>query len=267
MVGTSTNFDHFEGYSSHLPPLQDRTNYAYRKNHMAIWITSQDLRIWDVIECRNYVPTKITTTKVDGIDKIIEEAKPRKELAEEDYKKVYFNHKAVNYLHYEITQNDYIKISMCTKFGISLAFYIPISGVPNANSKAPPWAINFGHFTRLKWHATCQEDGVPHAHRRTPRIDDEGGVQHVSKRACHTPMKQAPQDQKKSWRATRQCKGVACWTNSLEDQIQGISRHKMGVQHAKERACHTPKKCLQMKLKVGVQHAEKVACHTPRVDI
>ncbi|MED6166477.1 hypothetical protein PIB30_109714, partial [Stylosanthes scabra] len=67
---------------------------------MMIWICSQDSRIWDVIEEGNYVPTKVTSQKVDGKDVEREILKTKKEYTEEDWKKAAFNFKAINFLHY-----------------------------------------------------------------------------------------------------------------------------------------------------------------------
>ncbi|RYR63144.1 hypothetical protein Ahy_A04g020935 [Arachis hypogaea] len=44
---------------------------------MTIWIKSQDMSIWDVTKSCNFVPKKITTKKIDGVDKVLEEAKPK----------------------------------------------------------------------------------------------------------------------------------------------------------------------------------------------
>ncbi|MED6203110.1 hypothetical protein PIB30_112405, partial [Stylosanthes scabra] len=54
---------------------------------MMIWVCSQDSRIWDVIEEENYVPTKVTSQKVDGKDVEQEILKTKKEYTEEDWKK------------------------------------------------------------------------------------------------------------------------------------------------------------------------------------
>ncbi|MED6191016.1 hypothetical protein PIB30_111884, partial [Stylosanthes scabra] len=83
-------------------------------NRMMIWICSQDSRIWDVIEEGNYIPTKKTTQKVDGKDVEKEVPKTKKEYNEDDWKKIAFNFKAINFLHYGLNQDDYMKISTCT---------------------------------------------------------------------------------------------------------------------------------------------------------
>ncbi|MED6227337.1 hypothetical protein PIB30_112543, partial [Stylosanthes scabra] len=67
---------------------------------MMIWICFQDSRIWDVIEEGNYIPTKKTTQKVDGKDVEKEVSKTKKEYNEDDWKKIAFNFKAINFLHY-----------------------------------------------------------------------------------------------------------------------------------------------------------------------
>ncbi|MED6190544.1 hypothetical protein PIB30_106908, partial [Stylosanthes scabra] len=61
---------------------------------------SQDSRIWDVIEEGNYIPTKKTTQKVDDKDVEKEVPKTKKEYTEDDWKKIAFNFKAINFLHY-----------------------------------------------------------------------------------------------------------------------------------------------------------------------
>ena len=113
MAGTSTSFGIVEGQSSHRPPPLDGTNYAYWKNRMRFRIKSQDERIWDVIEEGNYVPMKKSTTKVGTKDITIKTAKSKAEWTEEDYRRVAFNNKAINFLHCAILQNDYMKISTC----------------------------------------------------------------------------------------------------------------------------------------------------------
>ncbi|XP_016185466.1 uncharacterized protein LOC107627119 [Arachis ipaensis] len=103
----------FEGQCYHRPPLLNGTNYLYWKNRMAIWIKSQDLRIWDVIENGNHVPMKTTSKEVGEVETSTEELKPKSEWTDDDYKKVSFNFKAINYLHCAITQNDYMMICTC----------------------------------------------------------------------------------------------------------------------------------------------------------
>ena len=112
MAGTSTNFGIVEGQSSHRPPLLDGTNYAYWKTRMTFWIKSQDERIWEVIEEGNYVPKKQETSKVGTIDVTSEVIKTKAEWTEDDYRRIAFNNKAINFLHCAILQNDYMKISM-----------------------------------------------------------------------------------------------------------------------------------------------------------
>ncbi|MED6203312.1 hypothetical protein PIB30_114258, partial [Stylosanthes scabra] len=66
-------------------------------NRMMIWICSQDSRIWDVIKEGNYIPTKKTTQKVDDKDVEKEVPKTKKEYTEDDWKKIAFNFKAINF--------------------------------------------------------------------------------------------------------------------------------------------------------------------------
>ncbi|MED6154062.1 hypothetical protein PIB30_108327, partial [Stylosanthes scabra] len=62
----------------------------------------------------NYVPTRKTTQKVDDKDVEKEVPKTKKEYTEDDWKKIAFNFKAINFLHYGLNQDDYMKISTCT---------------------------------------------------------------------------------------------------------------------------------------------------------
>ncbi|MED6117360.1 hypothetical protein PIB30_109301, partial [Stylosanthes scabra] len=54
-----------------------------------------------------------STQKVDGKDVEKKVPKTKKEYNEDDWKKIAFNFKAINFLHYGLNQNDYLKISTC----------------------------------------------------------------------------------------------------------------------------------------------------------
>ena len=115
MASTSySNNNNNAGISITRPPIFDGVNFSYWKNRMMIWICSQDQRIWNVIEEGNYIPTKKDTQKVGDVDVEKEIPKTKKEYTEDDWKRIAFNYKAINFLHYGLNQDDYLKISTCT---------------------------------------------------------------------------------------------------------------------------------------------------------
>ncbi|XP_052116680.1 uncharacterized protein LOC127746708 [Arachis duranensis] len=102
-----------EGNSTARPPLFSETNYSYWKNKMRIWIRSQDVRIWKVIENGNHIPTKTTSAKEEGVSVLKQVPKGEDEYSDDDWKKVAMNDKAINFIHCALNEHDYMKISTC----------------------------------------------------------------------------------------------------------------------------------------------------------
>ena len=114
MASTSFNNNNTsEGNSTARPPLFSGTNYSYWKNKMRIWIRSQDVRIWKVIENGNHIPTKTTSAKEGEVSVSKQVPKGEDEYSDDDWKKVAMNDKAINFIHCALNEHDYMKISTC----------------------------------------------------------------------------------------------------------------------------------------------------------
>lgn len=114
MASTSFNNNNTsEGNSTARPPLFSGTNYSYWKNKMRIWIRSQDVRIWKVIENGNHIPTKTTSAKEGEVSVLKQVPKGEDEYSDDDWKKVAMNDKAINFIHCALNEHDYMKISTC----------------------------------------------------------------------------------------------------------------------------------------------------------
>lgn len=94
-----------ESLSMNRPPSFKGIDYGFWKNRMKIFLRSNDLNLWRVIENRPYKPTK-----VEG-GKVVE--KDESEWTSEDDKKVSINEKAINLLHIVLICSEYDHISTC----------------------------------------------------------------------------------------------------------------------------------------------------------
>ncbi|MED6117864.1 hypothetical protein PIB30_113948, partial [Stylosanthes scabra] len=66
-----------------------------------------------VIENGNHVPMKEMETKVGEVTTKSSTPKLESEYNDEDLKKLSLNFKAINFLHYALNENDYMKITNC----------------------------------------------------------------------------------------------------------------------------------------------------------
>ena len=94
-----------EGQSTNRPPLFDGTDYTFWKHRMRIFIRSQDIDVWRVIEVGNFIPKK----RVDG--QMI--PKEYDELTFEDKKQLSMNDKALSILICGITRDVFNSVSHC----------------------------------------------------------------------------------------------------------------------------------------------------------
>lgn len=79
-----------EVQSTNRPPLFDGTDHSFWKHRMRIFIRSQDIDVWRVIETGNFIPQK----RVEG--KLLQ--KEYEELTNEDNKQLSMNDKALSIL-------------------------------------------------------------------------------------------------------------------------------------------------------------------------
>ena len=94
-----------EGQSTNRPPLFDGTDYSFWKHRMRIFIRSQDLDVWHVVEHGNFIPQK----RVDG--KLV--PKEYEELTADDKKHISMNDKALSILICGITREVFNSVSHC----------------------------------------------------------------------------------------------------------------------------------------------------------
>ncbi|XP_061360887.1 uncharacterized protein LOC133304840 [Gastrolobium bilobum] len=95
-----------EGTSTSRPPFFNGTDYAYWKSRMQIFLESNDLRIWNIVE-EGY---KVLTKKDESNNDV---PKNVKEFSEEEIKEANWNAKAKNLITNALGRDEYFRIASC----------------------------------------------------------------------------------------------------------------------------------------------------------
>ncbi|KAK9006223.1 hypothetical protein V6N11_035268 [Hibiscus sabdariffa] len=96
----------YEAQSITKPPYFNGDNYSYWKNHMKLFIKSNDYQVWDVVEDGPFIPSKR-----EG-DRFI--PKTKVEITDEDRRRMQINDKAMHMMFCALGPDEYAKMSSCT---------------------------------------------------------------------------------------------------------------------------------------------------------
>ena len=95
-----------EGSSANRPPLFEGKAFAYWKTRMELFLKSQDVFMWDIIENGDYHPTK--AAEDGGV-----ETKPPTEMTPDERHRYLLNSKAKLYLTCALSKTQFDKVSEC----------------------------------------------------------------------------------------------------------------------------------------------------------
>ena len=96
----------YEGLAINRAPFFDGSDYIYWKTRMRVFLKSESVEIWDVIEEGPFVPTKL----VDGRSV----KKPKEEWNNNDKRLTSYNHRAMHILYCSLSKSQFNKVQQCS---------------------------------------------------------------------------------------------------------------------------------------------------------